>query len=50
VKFVDPMNSIRDPLVLLKCVLYTEEKSTPAAKKKKKTQNVNPNRNYIDKN
>ena len=33
-KFVGPMNSTLDPLVLLKCALYTKEKST---KKKKKT-------------
>ena len=32
-KFVGPVNSARDPLVLLKCAQYTEEKSTIAAKK-----------------
>ena len=32
----DVVNSVRDPLVLLRCALYTKEKSTNAAKKKKK--------------
>ena len=39
-KFVGPMNITLDPLVLLKCALYTKEKST---KKKKKLLNLNPN-------
>ena len=33
-----PVNSARDPLVLLKCALYIEEKSTTATKKKKKKE------------
>ena len=49
---MDPVYSARDSLVLLKCALYTEEKSTTVAKKKKKkkkrkTQNVNPNRTLM---
>ena len=52
-KFVGLVNSTHDPLMLLKCALYTEEKSTIEAKKTKKkkrktqnmnVQNVNPNR------
>ena len=51
-KFVGLVNSAWDPLVLIKCALYIEEKSTTAAKKKRKTQNVNsqnvnPNRTLI---
>ena len=38
------VNSTRDSLVLLKCALYTEEKSTTAAKKKKKEENANRER------
>ena len=30
---MNPVNSARNPLVLLKCALYTEEKSTIMAKK-----------------
>ena len=51
------MNSAWYPLVLLKCALYTEEKSTTAAKKKKEkkkrktqnmnAQNMNPNRTTV---
>ena len=39
-KFMSPVNSARDLLVLLKCALYTEEKSTTATKKKKKEENA----------
>ena len=55
-KFVGLVNSAWHPLVLLKCALYTEEKSTTAAKKKEKkkrktqnmnAQNVNPNRTTV---
>ena len=35
---MDPVYSARDSLVLLKCALYTEEKSTTVAKKKKKKE------------
>ena len=35
-KFVGLVNSAHDPLMLLKCALYTEEKSTIEAKKKEK--------------
>ena len=50
-KFVGLVNNPRDPLVLLKCALYTEEKSTTATKKnkkkKRKMQNVNPNLSIV---
>ena len=43
-KFVGPVNSAQDPLVLLKCALYTEEKSTTADKKKGKKEKENTKR------
>ena len=53
-KFVGLVNSAQGLLTLLKCALYTEEKSTIEAKKKKKKKKkenakhectkVNPNR------
>ena len=55
-KFVDLVNSVRDPLMLLKYALYTKEMLTTTAKKKRKkkrktqnvnAQNMNPNRKYI---
>ena len=42
VKFMGLMNSIQDPLMLLKWALYTEKKSTTTTKKeKRKKQNLN---------
>ena len=40
-KFVGLVNSKHDPLMLLKCALYTEEKSTIEAKKTKKKKEEN---------